>query len=129
MTPADFLTALAGLRPEWGPGQGVYGEMAEGLPHVEVAGIGQQVVEELAVGTNEDRLEPFFRVVERALEGGDAATRDLVVVGLFEAMQSANYRIGPPDAVERRLGPKSALAWADLIEAWTGPGVRTMAAW
>jgi len=69
-----------------------------------------------------------FGVLERGVTEGGLVS-NLVVVGVFEAMQSDAYRGEPPDAIERRLGPASLAAWADLIEGWTGAGIRTVDHW
>ncbi|MFN8608071.1 MAG: hypothetical protein U0931_11110 [Vulcanimicrobiota bacterium] len=68
-------------------------------------------------------------MVERVFHEGDDEAKTLCVVGLFESLQNQNYREGSADLVESQLGPLSMLAWSDLIEGWSGPGIRTVAQW
>jgi hypothetical protein len=71
-----------------------------------------------------------FAVIEHVLACGDGDAKNLVVVGLFEAVQGLAYHAGPTgDRYEAMLGPSARAAWADLIEGWTGEGVRDLAAW
>lgn len=56
--------------------------------------------------------------------------RNLILVGLFESLQTGAYsNVAFSKSVDRFLGPQTAVAYADLIEGWTGSGVRTVEAW
>ena len=75
-------------------------------------------------------VQGVFDAIEHVLAHGDDPAQNLVVVGLFEAVQGDAYAAVPAgDAYEARLGPASRRAWADLIEGWTGSGIRDLAAW
>jgi hypothetical protein len=127
VTPTEVIAALASCRSEW---QRELPRIAEDqLFYLDVATFGRDAFRALLEGRDEPWIAELFGVVERALIEGDENARELIVVGMFEAMQNANHAQGPDDLIEARLGPRSGTAWGDLIEGWTGPGVRTVAAW
>lgn len=99
------------------------------LPYFDLGAYGRRLVRAIAEGRNEPWMRLAFQAIEEGIvEGG--ATANLVVAGLFEAMQNAAFAtLEPPDALDDWLGPRSVEAWRDLIEGWTGPGIRSMDAW
>jgi len=123
-----FIDALCDVRPEWAARRDAIHE-AE-LYYVDGAGLGRELVEAVLGGRDAAWMRRAFEVIEAALERGSPAARNLVVTGLFEAMQGPAYRrASPPDQVDEWLGAASRTAWADLIEGWTGEGIRSIEAW
>jgi hypothetical protein len=99
------------------------------LFYVSIASLGHELVQAVIRG-DAGPARRAFGVIERCLAAGNADTTNLMVVGLFEAMQNdAHARLEPPDALDDWLGPRSRGAWADLIEGWTGKGIRTIEQW
>ncbi|WP_425440859.1 DUF7674 family protein [Polyangium sorediatum] len=81
-------------------------------------------------GCNAPWVQGVFDAMEHVLVHGDGEAQNLVVVGLMEAVQGWAYRAGEAgNRYEAKLGPHAAKAWADLIEGWTGDGIRTLDAW
>ncbi len=128
VTERELIDQLCDLRPEWTERRA---EIHEGqIYYVDGADLGRELVEAVISGVNEPWVRAGFAVIERALTTGTELTKNLVVVGLFEAMQGPAYHHAePPDLVDGWLGPLSLAAWADLIEGWTGEGIRSVAAW
>lgn len=107
-------------------------ERAKGswLDYVGIAALGHRHFASFQKGCQASWVQGVFDAAEHVLAHGDAAAKNLVVVGLFEAVQGDAYRAGPAgDRYEARLGPRSLQAWAALIEGWTGAGIRDLAAW
>jgi len=124
----DLVDALCDLRPEWSARREAIHRA--GLYYVDSAHLGRELIEAVLDRRDAPWVRRAFEILEQALERGSAATRNLVVVGLFEAMQGPAYRrADPPDLAEAWLGPASRAAWADLIEGWTGAGIRSIEAW
>ena len=97
--------------------------------YVAIAELGHAICQALREGEAGD-LVPFFDALERAFEGGDAEALNLLGAGLFEAMQGDAYRLfEPADQLDDWLGPRALAAWRDLIEGWTGRGVRSITSW
>jgi len=95
-----------------------------------IAGMGCDFFRAFASGCRAPWIGAMFEAIEHVFVHGDSVAQDLVVVGLFEAVQGAAYRAGEAgDAFEAALLPRSREAWADLIEGWTGAGIRDLAAW
>jgi len=97
--------------------------------YVSIAELGYDVFSTLLECADADWCLRFLATIERGLVEGDGETRNLVAAGLFESLQSQSYRIGPADLLESRLGPRSLEVWCDLMEGWSGPGIRSVAAW
>lgn len=128
MTEREFIDALCDVRPEW-DGRRMQVHDNE-IYYVDGAHLGSELAMCVFAGRDEPWMTQAFAVIERALVVGTEPTRNLVVVGLFEAMQARAYRAAdPPDVLDAWLGPASRNAWALLIEGWTGRGVRTIEAW
>ena len=126
-TPRDLMTALVALHPRW---RARAAEILAGTSdYFSIAEMGREVFAAQLEGSDEPFVEAFYRVVEEGMTLGDGETGNLLGAGLFESMQGSNYHRGPHDLVERRLGPRSRKSWEDLIEGWTGGGVRTVEAW
>ncbi|UQA60196.1 hypothetical protein [Polyangium aurulentum] len=95
-----------------------------------IAEMGHDLFRAFACGCRAPWMGAMFEAIEHVLVHGDSEAQNLVVVGLFEAVQGAAYRAGAAgDAFEAALLPRSRDAWADLIEGWTGAGIRNLAAW
>jgi len=95
-----------------------------------IAEMGRGHAEEFANGNIAPWVQDVFDGIEHVLIHGDEGAQNLVVVGLMEAVQGWAYQAGQAgDRYEAKLGPHSAKAWADLIEGWTGKGIRTLEAW
>lgn len=95
-----------------------------------IAELGREHFAAFQSGCQAPWVAEVFAVIEHVLQFGDAEAQNLVVVGLFEAVQGKAYHAGSSgDRYEARLGPYSRAAWADLIEGWTGKGIRDLAAW
>lgn len=101
----------------------------QGLYYVSIASLGRELCNAVLGGCRKAWVGEVFAAIEQGLERGDSEARNLIVAGLFESMQGYAYRRGPPDLLERCLGPLGARAWCDLIEGWTGGGVRTVERW
>ena len=128
MDERDLIDALCDARPAWGAHRDQIHE-AE-IYYVDGARLGRELIEEVLAGRDAPWMRRAFEVIEAALVRGSPATRNLIVVGLFEAMQGPAYRhADPPDLIDAWLGVASQAAWADLIEGWTGAGVRSIEAW
>lgn len=128
MTERELMDALCDLRPEWDALRAEIHE--ERIYYVHGGRLAHELAEAVLGGGSEPWIGATFSLIERAFEVGTPETTNLVVVGLFEAMQNLAYsHAAPGDVVERHLGPRSRRAWGDLIEGWTGTGIRTIAAW
>lgn len=100
------------------------------LNHPGIAELGCEHFFAFRSGCQAPWVREVFAVIEHVLRFGDADAQNLVVVGLFESVQGKAYHAGAcGDRYESTLGPYSRAAWADLIEGWTGQGVRDLAAW
>jgi hypothetical protein len=124
----DLIDALCGVRPEWAARRDAIHEAD--LYHLAGARLGRELIEAVLGGRDAAWMRRAFEVIEAALARGTPGAKNLVVTGLFEAMQGPAYRrASPPDQVDAWLGAASREAWADLIEGWTGEGVRSIEAW
>jgi hypothetical protein len=124
----ELIDALCDAQPEWSARRAAIHEAA--IYYVDGADLGRELIEAVLAGRDAAWMRRAFEVIEEALVRGTAGTRNLVVVGLFEAMQGPAYRRAePPDLLDAWLGAASRAAWADLIEGWTGGGVRSIEAW
>lgn len=100
------------------------------LPYVQIASWGHDLTLAVGSGCSDPWVHEVFRVIEAAMVSGDPETKNLVVVGMFEAMQGDAYRtFVPPDRLDEWLLPASLAAWRDLIEGWTGKGIRSIEHW
>lgn len=97
--------------------------------YVSIADLGYTLFSTLLQCPETDWCPQFLIALERALVEGDEETRNLVAAGLFESLQSQSYRTGPADLLESRLGRQSLEVWSDLMEGWSGPGIRDVATW
>lgn len=128
MTERELIDQLCDLRPDWSERRAQIHELR--MYYVDGATLGRELVEAVLAGRDEPWMRAAFEVIERALDIGTQGTQNLVVVGLFEAMQGPVYeRARPSEVMDGWLGLLSQTAWADLIEGWTGTGIRTIAAW
>ena len=125
MTPRELMDALCDCRSEWAGRREAIHEDA--LYYVSIAEFGHELFTALVEGEAGEWASRAFEVIERAFDSEETAT--LLVTGMFEPMQNDSYRRGPDDLVESRLGPRALRAWANLIEGWTGAGIRTVAQW
>ncbi|KYF97338.1 hypothetical protein BE17_44520 [Sorangium cellulosum] len=95
-----------------------------------IADMGRRHFHAFASGCKAPWVQAVFDAIEHVLVHGDDAAQNLVAVGLMEAVQGQAYRAGRAgNRYEAKLGPHAAKAWADLIEGWTGEGIRTLDAW
>lgn len=100
------------------------------LDYVGIAALGHRHFAAFERGCQAPWIQGVFDAIEHVLAHGDEAAQNLVVVGLFEAVQGDAYHAGPVgDRYEARLGPNARQAWDDLIEGWTGTGIRDLSAW
>lgn len=100
------------------------------LDYPGIAELGHRHFAALQSGCRAPFVQGIFAAIEHVLTHGDDPAQNLVVVGLFEAVQGDAYRAGDSgDRYEATLGKNARQAWADLIEGWTGPGIRDLAAW
>jgi hypothetical protein len=128
MTERELMDALCDLRPEWDARRAEIHEQP--IYYVHGGSLAGELAEAVLAGSSEPWARAAFSLIERAFEVGTPGTSNLVVVGLFEAMQNvAHAHAAPGDVIEDLLGPLSRRAWGDLIEGWTGSGIRTIAAW
>jgi len=68
-----------------------------------------------------DELKPAFEIMESGLASADAAIREAVIVGFFEALQNvASHRAVGAGAFREYLGDKSLQAWEELNAVWEG---------
>lgn len=127
LTPAEAVELLCRATPRWR--RRLPGIVEDGLPYPAIAELGHELISMVLAG----RARPvrrLFQAIERCLVDGDPDARNLLLAGMFEAMQNDAYaRMDPPDELNRWLGPVSLQAWADLIEGWTGAGIRTIEHW
>lgn len=95
-----------------------------------IAALGREHFAAFANGCHAPWIAAVFTAIEQILCDGDHDAQNLIVVGLFEAVQGVAYRAGiVGNAYEAALLPRSRKAWADLIEGWTGAGIRDLNAW
>lgn len=128
MTPRELIDHLCDLRPEWDARRAEIHD--NNYYYSDGASLGCELLTAAVDGIVEPWVGTGFAVIERAITSGDDKTRNLVIAGLFEAMQNDAYRRDVRDEViDGLLGPASLRAWAALIEGWTGDGVRTLAHW
>jgi hypothetical protein len=100
------------------------------LDYPGIADLGREHFFAFQCGCQAPWVAEVFAVIEHVLQWGDGDAKNLVVVGLFEAVQGKAYHAGlSGDRYEATLGPSARAAWADLIEGWTGEGVRDLATW
>jgi hypothetical protein len=100
------------------------------LDYPGIAELGHRHFAAFASGCRAPFVQGVFDAIEHVLTHGDDGAQNLVVVGLFEAVQGAAYRAeAAGDRYEARLEKNSRQAWAELIEGWTGAGIRDLAAW
>jgi hypothetical protein len=124
-----WITAFCDTRPEWRD-RAAHILSDKGLPTVDIAGLGRELFDDVRRGKRAAELKAAFSCIEMGLAQGDDHTRNLIVVGLFESLQNRAYAdLEPPDAMDAWLGPASRDAWADLIEGWTGRGIRSIEHW
>lgn len=102
----------------------------EWLDYVGIADMGRRHFRAFGSGCSVPWVQGVFAATEHVLAQGDDSAQNLVVVGLFEAVQGLCYHAGAiGDRYEAALGPHARRAWADLIEGWTGAGIRDLRAW
>ena len=78
---------------------------------------------DIAVKEGVHALAPALTLAEDGIERGDGYTRELATVGLLEDIQNACLRSKPGIRlldVRALLGPKSMVAWDDLMTFWHG---------
>ena len=129
MTPPQLIDQLAVCQHQWAKRLPQIHAPTNRTYYITIAEFGYHLFATLLNNPSHSWLDRFFRTIEHALQNGDEQTKNLVVVGLFESLQGKNYLEGPDDLIESRLLPYSLQAWSDLIEGWTGPGIRTVAQW
>lgn len=124
MDPNELMTALAACRSDWRRSDDA------DLPYLQIAAMGHDLHRAIRNGCRERWVHDVFRVIETALTTGDPLAQNLVVVGMFEAMQGDAWRdVARPDRLDDWLLPASLVAWRDLIEGWIGPGIRSVEHW
>src|SRR5262245_9543580 len=126
-TSRDLMDALIDCRWKWRARRERF--HSEGLYYMGIADLGRELFSVLLCGCKAPWTDQVFQVIEQVFEKGDAEAPNLWVVGLFESLQGQSHGQGAPDLIERRLGPRSLAAWSDLIEGWTGQGIRTVQQW
>ncbi|MDI3285187.1 hypothetical protein [Polyangium sp. 15x6] len=100
------------------------------LDYPGIADMGRRHARAFTSGCKAPWVQDVFEAMEHVLVHGDGEAKNLVVVGLMEAVQAWAYPAGRAgDRYEAMLPPNAAKAWADLIEGWTGEGIRTLDAW
>ncbi|MDC3957566.1 hypothetical protein KEG38_27155 [Polyangium jinanense] len=100
------------------------------LDYTGIADMGRRHFFAFTSGCKARWVEDVFDAMEHVLVHGDDEAKNLVVVGLMEAVQTCAYPAGRAgDRYEAALRPCAAKAWADLIEGWTGEEIRTLDAW
>lgn len=102
---------------------------AQGTYYVHIAELGYDLFDTMLQAPTTTWCQEFLGAVEEGLRNSSHDTYNLIVAGLFESLQSQSYRLGPADLLESRLGPRSLQVWANLMEGWSGPGIRSVAAW
>ncbi len=117
MTPRDFVDQLCSLRPAWAARRDEI--HANAIYYADAPDFGRELLEAARDGVTEPWVAEGFALIERALGAGDQSTQNLVVIGLFEAMQNFAIRQSvPAEVIERSLGPGSRKAWAELTVFW-----------
>lgn len=111
-----------------------YAENVYEKAYINAANLGHEIVYFASNGHKNREIEAFFRIVEEILIENqtkqDIEISSFIGAGLFEAMQSAAYsKLHPPDLLNRFMGEHSLKLWGDIIEGWTGTGIRTIDQW
>ncbi len=128
--PAEALSCFAARWPRFGTHLARERARQAWLDYVGIAELGHRHFAAFASGCSAPFVRGVFEAIEHVLQHGDEGAQNLVVVGLFEAVQGDAYHAGAVgDRYEASLGPCARKAWADLIEGWTGAGIRDLAAW
>ena len=118
MTPPQLIDQLAVCQHQWAKRLPQIHAPTNRTYYITIAEFGYHLFATLLNNPSHSWLDRFFRT-----------TKNLVVVDLLDSRQGKNYLEGPDDLIESRLLPYSLQAWSDLIEGWTGPGIRTVAQW
>ena len=116
MTDADVASDLArrvpALAAEWSSSA-----KDLDLPYVALGHLARLVVV-VSETTGASKLRPVFDEIEVRLATGDAATRNLLIVGFLEGLQ--NIEGDRAGRWERLLGKATKAAWTNLNALWTG---------
>lgn len=109
----DFSGRWQKHRAYWmGKPAGSYHDMAEFVHFV---------VEDLYETGRFDEVDRLFQFLEALFVKGDQATRNLIGLGFFEALQNfASWRPYGSKVFERFLGPISKKCWQEIPRQWSG---------
>jgi hypothetical protein len=128
LSPREWMSRLCGCSNRWQARREAV--LSADLFYVDVCEFGRDLIDNVVSNKNPDETRRGFACIEVGLKSGDTLTQNLIVVGLFESMQGGVYRrLDPPDGLDEFLGPQSLVAWRDLIEGWTGEGIRSIEHW
>jgi len=82
--------------------------------------LASHAVDLFEAGHAED-VRPGFELAEHMIAAGSDGERHAAIVGFLETIQNvASHRRCGAAAFEHFLGPKSQVAWAELITVWQG---------
>ncbi len=119
-----LLEACPQLRPAWEEHLKWWQGEEERGNYNDISVLARYLVENAAA----DRTECFakvFHVVERMIDEGDDAVRELATVGLIEDIQNIALNTGVDhDLFLPWLGPHGRRGWYDIIRLWHGTAAK-----
>ncbi len=129
MTNEEIMEIICAHNPDWEKAW----KKSDFLNYGTIAEIGAELIEDVAKGKNLDRVKAVFEDIEQMLSKltgyENIEGRSLIGAGMFEAMQNHGLFMFKPkqmDAMDEFFGPVTLKSWQDLIEDWSGKGIRTM---
>lgn len=128
MTTTEVLQRIVNHLPEWQSSL----EKESSMGYLIIAEIGREMMHNLIEDKNLELVKVVFQTVEEILEenSGNIEVTSLIGAGMFEAIQNNFYDTkARPDLMREFLPPKSLKFWEDIIEGWTGHGIRTIEDW
>ncbi len=120
------LLEICNLYPDW---KKKY-EQPDRLNYFLIAEIGRELLNDLIENKSSVRIKKVFEKIEDLLTNATFEVSSLIGAGMFESMQNDAYeRLNPPDLLNQFMGPIALSHWEDIIEGWTGTGIRSIADW
>jgi len=125
MTNHDLIRALARVWPPW-HGRDFTGDF---LPYSAMSDLAMWLDQAFTNGAYLDAVPAVFDLIEDTLAREEPELKYLITAGLFESLQTyAVMNFEPPDVVDDYLGLRSLELWRGVIEGFSKPGIRSIAA-
>ncbi len=115
----DLLSLCPGIEGRWRDHL-AYWEGEDRGEYIDVSVVVHYIVDSYAVGRT-DFFPALFRKAESILESGDPKQQEVLVIGLFEDVQTvASHSDFGWKVFEKWLGPRSLAAWRQIELEWEG---------